>query len=184
MSNPELHANDWLLILSIKSTWKILNNMNVLDSSETFSFDNFNKPVEQMRLPPLCWHSAFSLVNISHLSNKLLSSEYQLPSFLKPNLYRHTIFIAFFFPANSHKPLSPSTFSSNPCPQQHTWLRLIGKDCSLLSKDRQPKRPFLTLPTCHDFILILGSTRYVLRQNRNKPTTRVGGSLSGFRVPF
>ena len=54
MSIPELHANDWLLILSIKSTWKILNNMNVLDSSETFSFDNFNKPVEQMRLLPLC----------------------------------------------------------------------------------------------------------------------------------
>lgn len=96
MSIPELHANDWLLILSIKSTWKILNNMNVLDSSETFSFDNFNKPVEQMRLLPLCWHSAFSSVNISHLSNKLLSSKYQLPSFLKPNLYRHTIFIAFF----------------------------------------------------------------------------------------
>ena len=54
MSIPELHANDWLSILSIKSSWKILNNTNVLDSSETFSFDNFNKSVVQMRLLPLC----------------------------------------------------------------------------------------------------------------------------------
>lgn len=75
-----------------------------------------------------------------------------------------SILLLFF--VNSNKPLSSSTFSSNSHP--HTWLSLIGKDCSFLSMVWEPKPFFSPPPTCQDFTFVLGGTRFALKQSNNQ----------------